>query len=290
MASQRKRRGAEAVDHAHRRQRLEAALPPDALAIHERAVAAQAAERRAERLAAMGHQELIDDAAQFRGDMDERERYALMERVARAEPMRFIEIPLDSKLRRPTYNYRMIYPHPLPVDSVVESRLENDVAMREINHLRADQRAWRAVTKNRPWCLEELYLTGFEINRANADGLTPFHLACHFGYRECALVFLGAGVDVNLENAAGVTPLQSALAAGHADIAALLVDAGAVKRNVKKLSGHRTILDVAADRVDASRAPPCGHLAQPWPLRPSPATVAHDVARAARRPPYFLEY
>ena len=25
----------------------------------------------------------------------------------------------------------------------------------------------------RPWCLEELYLTGFEINRANADGLTP---------------------------------------------------------------------------------------------------------------------
>ena len=65
----------------------------------------------------MTHDELIDDAAQFRGDMTDDERYKLMERVARNEPMRFVEIPANSKLRRPTHSYRMLYPHPLPVDS-----------------------------------------------------------------------------------------------------------------------------------------------------------------------------
>ena len=243
----------------------------EALAVHERTVAAQEAERVAERRARMTHEDLIDEAAQFKSDMTEAERYGLQERVARNEPMRFIEIPVDSALRRPTYNYRMIYPHPLPVDSVVESRLDNDIAMREINHLKADQRAWRAVTKNKPWCLEELYLTGFDINKANADGVTPFHLACHFGYPNCVSVFLNAACDVNAENTSGVTPLQNALAAGHLDIVAMLRDHGAVKRNVKQLSGHRTILDVAIDRKGGG-------------------TVADDLASALKRPPYFLEY
>ena len=46
---------------------------------------------------------------------------------------------------------------------------------------------------------------------------------------------------------------------------------GAVKRNVKQLSGHRTILDVAIDRKGGG-------------------TVADDLASALKRPPYFLEY
>ena len=46
--------------------------------------------------------------------------------------------------------------------------------MRELNHLKADKRGWRAVVKNKPWCLEELYLCGFEINSPDGDGLTPF--------------------------------------------------------------------------------------------------------------------
>lgn len=230
----------------------------------------QREERMVARRAKMTHEDLIDEAAQFKSNMTEGERYSLMERVARNEPMRFIEIGMDSPMRRPTYNYRMIYPHPLPVDSVVESRLENDVAMREINHLRADQRAWRAVTKNRPWCLEELYLTGFDINKPNADGLTPLHLACHFGYAKCVQVFLGAGADVNAENTAGVTPLASATAAGHQGIIMMLKEASAIKRKTNQLAGHRTILDVATDRIG-----PC---------------VVDELARDANRPPYFMQF
>ena len=263
--SSRKRRGG----NTSSRQAVEAYVP-DAIDLHAAAVKEQAAQRVAERRAAMTHEDLIDEAAQFKGDMTVEERYGLLERVARNEPMRFIEIPSDSPMRRPTFNYRMLYPHPLPVDSVAESRLENDVAMREINHLRADARAWRAVTRNRPWCLEELYLTGFDINTPNDDGLTPFHLACHFGYLACVHVFLNAGADIDAENTAGVTPLQSALASGHAHIAALLREANATKWRKIALSGHRTILDVAVDRVGRC--------------------VVDEVADAHKRPAYFLQY
>ena len=79
---------------------VEGELPDDAA--ERKALMDQAlADRRKERLKYMTHDELIDDAAQFRGDMDEDERYALMERCARGEPMRFVEVPENSLLRRP---------------------------------------------------------------------------------------------------------------------------------------------------------------------------------------------
>ena len=90
---------------------VEGGLPDDAA--ERKALMDQAlADRRKERLKYMTHDELIDDAAQFRGDMDEDERYALMERCARGEPMRFVEVPENSLLRRPLLNYRCLYPHP----------------------------------------------------------------------------------------------------------------------------------------------------------------------------------
>ena len=151
----------------------------------------------------MTHDELIDDAAQFRGDMDEDERYALMERRARGEPMRFVEVPENSLLRRPLLNYRCLYPHPLPIDSASRggdlkiTKLDVDLAMRDLNHLKANDRAWRAVTKNKPWCLRALP-DGYEINWPNDDNNTPFHLAAHFAI-ECVRVFIHAGCDVNVE-------------------------------------------------------------------------------------------
>lgn len=227
------------------------------------------AERREERLKYMTHDELIDDAAQFRGDMDDSERYALMERCARNEPMRFVTIPSNSFLRRPLMNYRCLYPHPLTMESKV-SKLENDVAMRDLNHLKANKRAWRAVTKNKPWCLEELYLTGYELNWPNDDNNTPFHLAAHFGHIECVRVFLHAGCDVNAETTSGVTPTYNALAAGHADVAALLQEHGGLKRITPKLSGVRTILDAAGDRKGRS--------------------ALDEMGAAHRRPPYALQF
>ena len=114
----------------------------------------------------MTHDELIDDAANSAATWSEDERHALMERCARGEPMRFVEVPENSLLRRPLLNYRCLYPHPLPIDSgkgrggdLKITKLDNDLAMRDLNHLKANDRAWRAVTKNKPWCLEELYLT-----------------------------------------------------------------------------------------------------------------------------------
>ena len=105
---------------------------------------------------------------------------------------------------------------------------------------------------------------------ANKDGLTPLHLACHFGYLKCVEVFAGARFDLNAETTAGVTPLQSALAAGHMDVAALLREKGAVKRITKQLSGKRTILDVASDRKGRC--------------------VVNEVGEALGRPPYFLQF
>ena len=225
----------------------------------------------------MTHDELIDDAAQFRGDLDEDERYALMERCARGEPMRFVEVPENSLLRRPLLNYRCLYPHPLPIDSgkgrggdLKITKLDNDLAMRDLNHLKANDRAWRAVTKNKPWCLEELYLTGYEINWPNDDNNTPFHLAAHFGYIECVRVFIHAGCDVNVETTSGVTPTYNALAAGHIDVAALLQEHGGLKRVTPKLHGVRTIVDVAGDRRGRS------HL--------------DDLAEEHRRPPYAMQF
>ena len=250
---------------------VEGELPDDAA--ERKALMDQAlADRRKERLKYMTHDELIDDAAQFRGDMDEDERYALMERCARGEPMRFVEVPENSLLRRPLLNYRCLYPHPLPIDSgkgrggdLKITKLDNDLAMRDLNHLKANDRAWRAVTKNKPWCLEELYLTGYEINWPNDDNNTPFHLAAHFGYIECVRVFIHAGCDVNVETTSGVTPTYNALAAGHIDLAALLQEHGGLKRVTPKLHGVRTIVDVAGDRRGRS------HL--------------DDLAEEHRRPP-----
>ena len=255
---------------------VEGGLPDDAAerkALMDRALA----DRRKERLKYMTHDELIDDAAQFRGDMDEDERYALMERCARGEPMRFVEVPENSLLRRPLLNYRCLYPHPLPIDSgkgrggdLKITKLDNDLAMRDLNHLKANDRAWRAVTKNKPWCLEELYLTGYEINWPNDDNNTPFHLAAHFGYIECVRVFIHAGCDVNVETTSGVTPTYNALAAGHTDVAALLQEHGGLKRVTPKLHGVRTIVDVAGDRRGRS------HL--------------DDLAEEHRRPPYAMQF
>ena len=255
---------------------VEGELPDDAA--ERKALMDQAlADRRKERLKYMTHDELIDDAAQFRGDMDEDERYALMERCARGEPMRFVEVPENSLLRRPLLNYRCLYPHPLPIDSgkgrggdLKITKLDNDLAMRDLNHLKANDRAWRAVTKNKPWCLEELYLTGYEINWPNDDNNTPFHLAAHFGYIECVRVFIHAGCDVNVETTSGVTPTYNALAAGHVDVAALLQEHGGLKRVTPKLHGVRTIVDVAGDRRGRS------HL--------------DDLAEEHRRPPYAMQF
>merc|ERR1719271_1233698 len=127
------------------------------------------ADRRKERLKYMTHDELIDDAAQFRGDMDEDERYALMERCARGEPMRFVEVPENSLLRRPLLNYRCLYPHPLPIDSgkgrggdLKITKLDNDLAMRDFNH------------------------AGCDVNVETTSGVTPTYNALAAGHVDVA--------------------------------------------------------------------------------------------------------
>jgi len=168
----------------------------------------------------------------------------------------------------------MMFPHPLPVGFSGARKLDNDVCMREISHLPADKRCWRAVTSNMPWCLEELYLTGFSVSAPNEDGLTPLHLACHFGFGACVEVLLNAGapagVDVNASTTAGVTPLASAEAAGHVTILAALRARGAVKRLRQRPRVHRTVVDIAVDRGGRS--------------------VAHDVAANLARRPDFLQF
>ncbi|KAJ8610868.1 hypothetical protein CTAYLR_009129 [Chrysophaeum taylorii] len=242
------------------------ALDGDAIQIHRLAVAQQEVEKAEDRRAEMNHEELVADAAQFRGDMTSEQAYELLERNARGEPMRFVEIPKDSPLRPSIYRYRVVYPHPLPFDHE-ESRLENDVVMRRIQHLLPRDRCWHAVISNKPWCVEELYLTGFPIDAANESGMTPMHLASHLGYKACVEILVNAGAYINAQTLAGVTPLESARAAGHADIEDMLRANGAVVQKRRYLMDRRTILDVAADRIPRGRP-----------------TAFDDVATALKRP------
>lgn len=201
----------------------------------------------------MSHDELIASASNFRSDMTSEEAYELLERNARGEPMRFVEIPKDSPLRPPIYKYRAVFPHPLPYNHQTESRMENEIAMRRIQHLVARNRCWHAVTLNKPWCVEELFLTGFPIDARNPSGMTPLHLACHLGYGLCVEILVNAGADLEAQTLAGVTPLESAIAAGREDVEAFLRSKGARLGTEKWSMGRRSVIDTCSLLAASSR-------------------------------------
>lgn len=197
------------------------------------------------------HDVLMADVANSRTNLTQKQTFQLLERKARGEPMRFVEIPMDSPLRPALHQYRALYPHPLPFDHPTEARIENDVAMRRIQHLCPNERCWFAVVLNKPWCVEELFLSGFPIDAPNQSGMTPLHLAAHLGHLACVEVLAEAGANLNARTPAEVTPLESAIAAGHHSIVVLLQSKGASVRKKRQLSGHRTVVDTCSLLIES---------------------------------------
>lgn len=196
---------------------------------------------------------IVADEANLRANLTRKQTFQLLERSARGEPMRFVEIPADSPLRPALHQYRALYPHPLPHNHPTVTRIENDLAMRRIQHLCAKERCWFAVVLNKPWCLEELFLTGYSIDETGQNGMTPLHLAAHLGYLACVKVLVEAGANVNAKTVSGGTPLESAIAAGHKSVAVLLQSKGASVGKQKQLCGHRTIVDTCSLLLESHR-------------------------------------
>eukprot|EP00633_Aureoumbra_lagunensis_P004138 CAMPEP_0197306010 /NCGR_PEP_ID=MMETSP0891-20130614/2463_1 /TAXON_ID=44058 ORGANISM="Aureoumbra lagunensis, Strain CCMP1510" /NCGR_SAMPLE_ID=MMETSP0891 /ASSEMBLY_ACC=CAM_ASM_000534 /LENGTH=306 /DNA_ID=CAMNT_0042787705 /DNA_START=99 /DNA_END=1019 /DNA_ORIENTATION=- len=269
------------------------------LKLHRKTVESQRKAAEEERLREMSHAELIRDAAQFSGNMSEEESYRLLERNARGEPMRFIQVPKNSKLRPALFHYRCLFPHPLTTTTGVDV-LANNKTMRKIQHLEADQRCWHAVIANKPWCVEELYLQGFPLDSPDSSGMTPLHLASHFGYFECVLILLNSkSVDVNAQTICGVTALECSVATGHIEIEKILKEHGAqFATHRKSHSGYRSIIDIASDHC----SPPNSQLSlgsmDAEKIKNSciassahfPNTISHDLSRNLSRPPYLLQF
>jgi ankyrin repeat protein len=70
---------------------------------------------------------------------------------------------------------------------------------------------------------------GFDVNEADADGLTPLHIACINKNFDAANVLLQAGAHVDPQDKWGNTPLGRAVFGkdGTVDLVQLLVDHGA---------------------------------------------------------------
>lgn len=175
------------------------------------------------------HEQLVSDAVNLFNEVATSEdvSFRLLERNARGEPMRFVDIPKKSSLRPSTYKYRAEYPHPIPWNHPTLSLEENEIALRRIQHLAPKRRCWCAVTMNMPWCVEELFLTGFPLDEPDEGGTTPLHLAAHLGHAECVQILVNAGANLDALTLAGVTPLDSAIASGRDEIASFLREKGA---------------------------------------------------------------
>ena len=87
---------------------------------------------------------------------------------------------------------------------------------------------------------------GANINKANADGKTPLHIAAENGHKSVAGILITKGADVNARDNKGRTPLHLATQEGHAPMADYLTDKGADLNSQDKVGGsplHYAVLN-----------------------------------------------
>ena len=94
------------------------------------------------------------------------------------------------------------------------------------------------------------------VGAHSADGMTPLHLAAHFGQREAAVALLNLGADADAIGAAPLAnaPLHAAAAGGQPALIDLLLSVGATP-DARDAGGHTPLMVAAANGlVDGVRA------------------------------------
>ena len=119
----------------------------------------------------------------------------------------------------PVIKYIPMYRHPLPVS---KHRHEHTMVLTRVLSCPLHKQAAAAVTFSDPWTLEEIYMRGAPVDRKEANGYTPLHIACEGNKIECVMVLLNIGVDVNATSLAGITPLYLARASRAYEVEILL--------------------------------------------------------------------
>ena len=75
----------------------------------------------------------------------------------------------------PVIKYIPMYRHPLPVS---KHRHEHTSVLTRVLSCPLHKQAAAAVTFSDPWTLEEVYMRGAPVDRKEANGYTPLHIAC----------------------------------------------------------------------------------------------------------------
>ena len=106
-----------------------------------------------------------------------------------------------------------------------------------INRIQAEaqkvnQLIW-AASKGDLGAIQRLVVRGSDLNAADYDKRTPFHLAASEGQVEVVQYFIGEGIDLNPRDRWGGTPLDDAHRHGHLQVAQLLESHGAVRKQRK---------------------------------------------------------
>lgn len=90
------------------------------------------------------------------------------------------------------------------------------------------------------------YINDKNINRPDADGITPLMKAIILSRNEIAEILIRAGADVNFPDISGNTPLMYCAMRGNTEVARMLIDSGAdphftsfEKKNALKIAEFR---------------------------------------------------
>lgn len=157
----------------------------------------------------------------FKLDLEkEEDQERLIKAVARGEaltsPMKVKHIPKT---------FQPLFKHPLPIS---DHSGYHEYNLKRVQCCTLPKQAAAAVTLADAWVLEEVYMNGAPVDKADKNGYSPIHTAVKVNSFECVMALINIGVDVNAISLTGVTPLLLARSVSSKEIVQALVENGGV--------------------------------------------------------------
>jgi len=145
---------------------------------------------------------------------------------------------------------------------VVQSLLSQDSSL--VNAVDVDGRTalhWAALTPEAPELVRYLIEKQAEIDKPDAAGWTPLHIAVSSGNEDSVKELIGAGASINKTNDKGLTPLHYAASKARVEIGKLLVSRGAdinARDKANQLPLHRAATTGSTGFIKLLLHPPEG--------------------------------